>query len=223
MDCNTEKNEKGGKDLLLKICVEIEGATVAIGTADDPEAILKASHGGKVGDLVYFDTVPASVSEITAGTWYFVVEVPSTGSLKIAATPGGTAIIFTDTIADLDFELYQTLGGLRSKSLSFASEGVETTNHGSNQWREYADEAGIKTFSISGEGVFTSETNFRTLETRAIANQLTCLAFVEIKTGRIYAGCFKITSLEYSGDYNGESAYSMSAENSGEVDVFQAA
>lgn len=219
MDCNTTQNEQAGKDYILKICKTVENATVAIGTGDNPSAILKAAHGLQVGDLVMFDAVPGSVSEIVIDTIYFVKAVPSTGSFTISATVGGAAIVFTDVIADLDFKAYSSIGGLRSNGLALAAEGVETTNYGSNQWRTFKSGAGIKSGSISGEGVISNETNYELLETNFLAQLLVCLAFCNTTTGKIRYGCFKITSLEETAEYSGEATYSAAFESSGPIYV----
>lgn len=220
MSCNTAVNERGGKDLLLKICRSINNATVAIGTADTPTNILSTAHGLVVGDLIRFPTVPASVTEITADQVYYVTNVPSANAFKIADDPAGTAITFTDTIADLDFEAFETLGGLRTKSFAFASDAIENSNHGTNQWRQVVDDAGMRQLSLSGDGVYTNESTFEALEEAAFENTLTCLAIVDVRSGKVYIGCFKITALEASGAFDGEATYTMSAVSSGEVDRY---
>lgn len=220
--CNTAQNERGGKDLLLKICKELE-VDIAIGTADDPTAILATAHGLAVGDLVRFLAAEiGTITDVTVGTFYFVKAVAA-NSFTIAATPTGTAITFTDPATNMDIEVFETIGGLRSKGFSFAAEGIDISNHGTNQWKEILDEAGMRSVSISGSGVYNNTTNFRTMRTNAFAQLLTCLAFIDVKAGEIYSGCFKITGIEASGEYDGESSFSMSAESSGEVTVVVAA
>jgi len=223
--CNTTQNEQSGKDFLLKVCkAPVTDATIAIGTADDPNHILKAAHGLEVGDLVQFTTIPGSVSEINTTTLYFVKAVPSTGAFTISATIGGAEITFTDTVASgLVYEAFSTVGGLRSAGIAYASEGIETTNYGSNQWRSMKDGAGIKSASVTGEGVITNTANFTILRTQFIANALTCMAFINVTTGEVEYGCFKITAIEKTAEYSGEATYSMLAESSGAVNYIAAA
>jgi TP901-1 family phage major tail protein len=215
--CNTTRNEKGGKDLLLKVCKEVE-----IDITATENNIQLADHGLEVGDLVRFPTLD-TLDDVVAMQLYFVVEVPNDSNFRISATPGGSPITFDPGVTDLTIEVFTTLGGLRSKSFSFSADSIDVSNHGSNQWHELLDEAGMKSVEISGEGVYTSAANFRYCESQAFANLLTCFAFIETISGRIYAGCFKITSIESSGDYDGEATYSLSAASSGEVTVYQAA
>lgn len=220
--CNTTQNERSGKDLLLKIC-EVDDVSVAIGTDDDAEAILAPAHGLEVGDMVRATAAElGTVDDITADQLYFVVEVPTTGSFKIATAPGGTAITFTHTITDMEVEYFKKIGGLRSSSFSFASEAIDISNHGSGQWRKIKDAAGLRTVSISGDGVYNNTTNFKAMENDVLAGNLVCLAFVDVSTGRVYHGCFKIVSLEVSGEYNGEATFTISAENSDAITIYQA-
>lgn len=215
--------ERAGKDLLLKLAEDLTNATVAIGTADDPTSILKAAHGLEVGDLVLFETVPGSVSEITAGTIYYVKSVPSSGAFRIALTPTGTAITFTDTIADLDMVVYKTVGGLRTHNFSFGSEAIDGTWYGSNQWKKIIDGAGIRSMSLSGEGVYNDAANFEAMQDAAVANTHVDLAWVDVNVGIVFYGSFKLTAFESSGSYDGEGTFSISAESAGAITTARAA
>lgn len=219
--CNTKQKESSGNDLLLKRCKEIE-VDVQIGTGDDPTEILIADFDGQAGDLIRFGVEAlGTVSEVNVNQIYFIKEVTADG-FKISASPGGAPITFTHAVASLTVEHFETVGGLRSKSYAFNSEAIDVSNHGSNQWREIKDGAGMRSVSISGGGVYSAADSYRNMENDAFANKLQCLAFVDVSGGRAVVGCFKVTSNEASGDYDGESAFSMSAESSGEVKIYQA-
>lgn len=222
--CNTAQNERSGKDLLLKICEDITDVDVLIGTDDDPQAILKTAHGLVVGDMVRFDAVDlGTLDDVNADQLYFVVSVPDANSFKISASPAGTAITFTEAWVDIDLEAFKTVGGLRTSSFAFASEAIEISNYGSNQWRQVKDGAGFRTVSISGDGVYTSAANFRQLELDAFSNTLVCLGFVDVTAGRVYHGCFKIVSVEASAEFSGEATFTLSAESADETKIYQAA
>lgn len=215
--CNTVKNEKGGKDLLLKVCKTI---TATFTTASS--SVNVNTHDVSVGDIIRFITLGA-LNDVVLDAVYFVVSIVDANNFTISATPGGTPITFTPGQAALDIEVFETVGGLRSKGFSFSAESVDVSNHGSNQWKEMLDAAGMRSVALSGSGVYTSEANFRLVELNAYAGSLTCFALVETISGRVYVGCFKISGLEASGDFDGEASYSISADSSGEIKIYQAA
>lgn len=221
--CNTTQNERSGKDLLLKICEDLESVDVAIGTDDDPTKLLATAHGLVVGDMVRITSAElGTVDDITADQLYFVIS-KTDDDFSISATPDGSAITFTNALTDATFEVFKTIGGLRTGGNSFASEAIDITNYGSNNWRQIKDGAGLKSVSVSGEGVYNNSTNYKAMESSAFANTLVCLAFVDVTQGRVYHGCYKITAIEASAEHNGEATFSMSAESSGEITIYQAA
>lgn len=211
--CNVAQNEMGGKELLLKACVEDEIAT----TNADSELVAVA-HGLKVGDIVKFAEVGAN-TVINTTTFYYVKEIVDADTFKISATRSGAALIMDANEAALTADLFKSTGGLRSKSISFSAEGIDITNEESDEWKVMLDKAGMRSLEISGSGVYNNYPVFQTLVDKFLANELTCLMFVEVKTGKLYEGCFKLTSLEISGDYDAESNYSISAQSSGSVTI----
>jgi len=115
---------------------------------------------------------------------------------------------------------YVTLGGLRSKGLTMNADGIDITNHGSNEWREFLDGAGIKNMSVSGSGVFQNDATLTTVRTNFLAQTLTNFQVVDdAASGITYQGAYKITSLEVTGEYNGEAVWSISLESSGEISI----
>lgn len=180
--------------------------------------LLDKAINAKKGDLVRFNTI-GNLTNVVAGKFYAIIEVISTTSFKISNVLNGTELVITGNGTDLELDIFSTFGGLRSKSFSFNTEGVDITNGDSDEWRKYLDKAGLRSFSVSGSGVYTNEELFQKVFADARENLLTCLMFIEVKTGMIFNGCFKITSLEVSGDYNAESNYSISAESSDKIEV----
>lgn len=213
--CNTAQNEVGGKDLLLKKCKEF---TAIATTATDAEITVTA-HGAKVGDIVLFSAVGGN-TVINTEDFYIVREIVDANTITIKATPTGAAIVMDATSAVLEALVFRNLGGLRSKEFGLSSEAVDITNVDSDEWSSMLDGAGIRSASMSGSGVWTNELVFQEFFGDFLANRLTCLALVDAKSGRVYEGCFKITELSVSGDYDAEGTYSVSAESSGPVRVY---
>jgi predicted secreted protein len=213
--CNTNRKEIGGKDLILKKCKQFDN----IGTTSGSSSVTVTAHGCKVGDIVKFLTI-GTLAVVNLTDFYAVVEVVDANTIKIAAAPGGTALVMDATTTTVDILLYRTLGGVRSAEIAFSSEGVDVTNVDSDNWKTMLDDAGIRSASISASGVYTSETVFRELRTDSLNNALTCLAFCDAKTKEVIEGCFKITEVSVSAEYDAEGQYSISGESAGPVTIF---
>lgn len=110
---------------------------------------------------------------------------------------------------------FVTLAGLRASRLSFNAETVDvTTLESAGGWRELLAGAGVKSAAISGSGVF------RDANTDARARQIFFDAEmpqfqVVIPSFGIVQGAFQITSIEYSGTYNGEATFDMAIASAG--------
>lgn len=212
--------EKSGKDMLLKIS---EDMTIAAAGA----TMTKANHGLVAGDLVQFDSTVGTAFVTTR--FYFVSDGSADGVysaldatiFKLSLTPDGTAITGDATNGTVTINAYKTVGGLRTSSFSMTLDEVDISHHGSNQWKNLKSGAGMRQVAVSGEGVYNDATNFRAMEASALANTLVGLAFLDLDGGRIYSANFKINSIEHSGEYDGESSYSISANSSGSVSVAQ--
>lgn len=215
MACNTTQNEIGGKDLILKKCKTFENIGA---TATDADLTVTA-HGAKVGDIVKFLTV-GTLTVVNTDDFYSIVSVVDANTIQIAASPGGTAIVMNATDATVDILVFRTLGGLRSKELSFSSESVDVTNVDSQEWKSVLDGAGMRSVSFSGSGVYTSELVFKEFRQDFLDNKATCILLLDAKGKEVIEGCFKITELSISGSFDGEGEYSVSGDSSGAVTIF---
>lgn len=211
MNPNSSQNEVGGKDLLIKV-----GKQLTVATSDTSDTITCADHGLAVGDLVRFRNVDQLTTLLTT-KFYIVIAVPASNTFKLSATRAGSAIVADETEAALVVDAYSSLGGLRTKTFNISSEGIDITNHDSDQWKKVLDAAGIRSASFSGSGVYTNGTVFQYTRGRMMDNLLTALLLIDVKNDRMFEANFKLTSLEIGGDFDGEGNYSMSGESSGEV------
>ena len=121
-----------------------------------------------------------------------------------------------------------TIGGLRSTSITLNEESVDITNKDSLGNRTLLAGAGVNSLSVSGSGVFTDSaaevavrTAFQAQQNTSDGSSAQTAAFESfqfiIPNLGTYTGNFQITSLEYSGEYNGEATYSMSFESAGYI------
>jgi len=113
-----------------------------------------------------------------------------------------------------DPESFATVAGLRATTLAFNAQTVDITNADSaNAWRELLD-AGVKSATLSGNGVFKDASSDEALRAAFFNQTLPNFQIVIPNFGTI-TGPFKITSLQYDGPYDGEVKISLSLASAG--------
>lgn len=112
---------------------------------------------------------------------------------------------------------YITMAGIRSSSLSFNAAMVDITNASSlGQWRELLSGSGVKSASISGSGVFRDETSDAQMRSLFFQGDVRDWQIIIPDFG-VVSGAFQLTSLEYSGTYDGEVTFSVSLASAGSL------
>jgi TP901-1 family phage major tail protein len=112
---------------------------------------------------------------------------------------------------------YTTVAGLRTRRLAFNAETVDITHaESANRWRELLDGAGIKRASVSGRGLFKDATSDALMRQAFFDGSVVSHQIVIPDFGTVQ-GPFQITSLEITGEHNGEVTYDMSLESAGEL------
>lgn len=110
---------------------------------------------------------------------------------------------------------FQTLAGLRTKTLRFNARSVDITNSDSVEaWRELLPGAGVKSAEISGGGVFRDADSDALARQNFFAQSVTDYQFIIPDFG-VIEGPFQITSLAFSGTFNGEASYDISLASAG--------
>ncbi|SCY58350.1 phage major tail protein, TP901-1 family [Paracoccus tibetensis] len=130
----------------------------------------------------------------------------------MAVQNGRDLLIKMDMTGDGAFE---TIAGLRATRLAFNAETVDVTSlESEGGWRELLGGAGVRSASISGSGVFRdADTDGRARQAFFDGETPRCQVIIP-DFGRI-EGAFQITSLEYSGSYNGEATYELALASAG--------
>jgi TP901-1 family phage major tail protein len=111
---------------------------------------------------------------------------------------------------------FSTVAGLRTTQLSINGEAVVITNKSSGGWRELLPGAGVRSVSVTAAGVFTGSAAETRLKSNALAGTIDDYQLV-FESGEQLQGKFLLTRLDYSGDFNGERAYTLALESSGQV------
>lgn len=113
-----------------------------------------------------------------------------------------------------DPESFATVAGLRATTLAFNAQTVDITNADSaNAWRELLD-AGVKSATLSGNGVFKDASSDEALRAAFFNQTLPNFQIVIPNFGTV-TGPFKIASLQYDGPYDGEVKISLSLASAG--------
>ncbi|MBB4121592.1 phage major tail protein, TP901-1 family [Martelella radicis] len=110
---------------------------------------------------------------------------------------------------------FETVAGLRTKTLSFNAETVDITDSESaGRWRELLGGAGIQRASMTASGIFKDAASDETVRAAFFAGALVSAEIIIPGFGTI-AGPFQFTSLEYSGQHNGELQFQIAMESGG--------
>jgi TP901-1 family phage major tail protein len=110
---------------------------------------------------------------------------------------------------------FVTVAGLRSRKLAFNAEIVDITHAESvNRWRELLAGAGVKRASISGRGLFKDASSDALVRQSFFDGAVNNTQVIVPDFGTI-EGLFQISSLEFSGEHNGEVTFDLSLESAG--------
>lgn len=132
----------------------------------------------------------------------------------MAAQKGSDILVKVDTTGAGN---YVTIGGMRSRAISFNAETVDVTDSDSaGKWRELLAGAGIKSATITGSGVFKDSASEGSVRSNFFNQVITNHQFIIPDFGTIQ-GAFQTTSLDYAGEHNGEMTFSMTFESSGQL------
>jgi len=111
--------------------------------------------------------------------------------------------------------LFETVAGLRATRISFNAESVDVTSlESQGGWRELLGGAGVKSASISGNGVFKDATTDERARQIFFDGETPDFQVIVPGFGTVQ-GPFQITSVEYAGSHNGEATYEMALASAG--------
>jgi len=110
---------------------------------------------------------------------------------------------------------FVTIAGLRTKSLRLNARSVDITNSDSAEaWRELLPGAGVKSADISGAGVFRDAQSDALARAAFFEQSLETFQFIIPDFG-IIEGPFQISTLSFSGTFNGEASYEIALSSAG--------
>ena len=110
---------------------------------------------------------------------------------------------------------FVTVAGLRSRSIAFNAETVDITHQESaGQWRELLAGAGVRNARLSGSGIFKDAGSDAAMRRIFFDGAIPNFEIVIPDFG-VIGGPFQLTSLEYSGQHDGEASFEVSLVSAG--------
>ena len=132
----------------------------------------------------------------------------------MTAQKGKDLLLKIDTTGSGSFA---TVAGLRSRQIAFNAETVDVTDADSaGRWRELLSGAGVKRASVSGAGIFKDAATDATVRQVFFDGTIRDWQVIVPDFGTLQ-GPFQISSLEYSGEHDGEVAYELALESAGVI------
>lgn len=115
-------------------------------------------------------------------------------------------------------EVFTTIAGIRSRTLTLNRESVDVTNSDSpGMMRELLADGGVRSVSVSGNGVFKSSATEAAVVTHILTGT-THKTFQVIVPGLgTFSGPFHISSSELGGEYNAEVTHAISLDSAGTI------
>jgi len=111
---------------------------------------------------------------------------------------------------------YTAIAGIQAKTLTINNEQVDITADDTAPWRRLLAGAGLRSMSISGNGVNKDDAQLNLVRARALDGALDDFQIVE-PSGDTLTGLFQVASFEESGDYNGANLFSITLESGGTI------
>lgn len=115
-------------------------------------------------------------------------------------------------------EVFTTVAGLQDTSISINQETVDVTNKDSSRVRTLLAQGGVKSFTITGSGIFTDSASEQSVLTAFDGASFTNFQFL-VPDYNTFTGAFQVATLDYTGTHNGAVQYSMTFESAGAVTI----
>lgn len=112
---------------------------------------------------------------------------------------------------------FETVGGLRAKTLSFDARTVDVTDSESaGRWRELLAGSGVRRASVSGSGLFKNGDTASAVREAFFSGGSLRWRVIVPGFGAI-EGPMQMSRLEYAGSFDGEVTFEIALESAGEV------
>ena len=112
---------------------------------------------------------------------------------------------------------FSAVAGLRTKRFALDAQTVDVTDSQSaGRWRELLGEAGVRTLTVTGAGLFKDRASDELVRAAFFEGAARNWQLVVPDFGTL-TGAFVIARLEYAGEHDGEATFQMTLESAGPV------
>lgn len=110
-----------------------------------------------------------------------------------------------------------TVAGLRARTIALNARTVDATDSDSaGRWRELLAGAGVKSATVSGQGIFRDAASDALIREAFFDQSARRWRLIVPDFGQL-EGAFLVAALEYAGQHEGEASFAISLASAGEV------
>jgi len=114
-------------------------------------------------------------------------------------------------------EAFTTVAGLKARTIALNARTVDVTDADSaGRWRELLDGAGVRSCSVSGQGVFRDAASDAMIREVFFDQAARTWRLIVPDFGQI-EGPFLVAALEYAGDHAGEASFALNLASAGQL------
>ncbi len=110
-------------------------------------------------------------------------------------------------------EVFTTIAGMRSTSMSLNNETIDVTDKDNMPWRQLLG-VGVQSFEVSAAGIFNDGNAKSVMWARAFDGSAHNYRLAS-GAGDTITGSFIIASMERAGEFNGEETYTIKLQSAG--------
>ncbi len=116
---------------------------------------------------------------------------------------------------------FTTVGGIRSRTITVNNETVDITTSDEAPWRALLGDAGLRSVSLSGSGVYVDDAAIQSVEDLAYngATQEFQVAFAD--TNDTLQGVFQVTSFERGAEHVDAGSFSITLESAAAITLIR--
>lgn len=114
-------------------------------------------------------------------------------------------------------EAFTTVAGLKARTIALNARTVDVTDADSaGRWRELLEGAGVRSCSVSGQGVFRDAASDAMIREVFFGQAVRAWRLIVPDFGQI-EGPFLVAALEYAGDHAGEATFALNLASAGQL------